>query len=215
MTDTDSSTFEALVRQKDPEITDEAIRRLVLYRELVVEENEKQNLTRLLSPKEFFEGHFLDAWELVRTGLVDYPAMDLGAGAGVPGIVAAILGSKPWIVVDSEARKAEFLQKAVDVLKIGNVSVYSGRGEDYLKSSRVESIVVRAVGPVERIYGWIRKCSTWNILVLLKGPKWDEEWGSFKKSGPGKALEIVSKHEYEVGAEQKKRFIVKCRRVVG
>ncbi len=190
----------------------EALDRVVAFRELVLEENERQNLTRLVSPKEFFEGHLLDAVEVVKCGLIEFPAMDLGSGVGVPGILSAILGGGRWVLAESEGHKADFLRSAVEKLRLDSVEVFSGRGEDYLRDHSVGSIVARAVGPVERIYAWIAKCSTWNTLVLLKGPGWAAEWEKFNLSRHRGRLEVASRHEYSVGEEAKSRMILSLRR---
>jgi 16S rRNA (guanine527-N7)-methyltransferase len=186
---------------------------VLAFYELLSKENEVQNLTRLIGPSDFIEGHLLDTLELIRSGLVDFPAMDLGSGGGVPGLLAAVIRPDHWVLVESEKRKAEFLARAVSTLKLEErVSVAGIRAEDYLKQSAVESIVARAVGPVDRIYGWIRKCSTWNTLVLLKGPSWEEEWARFQASKFKSEIAIEAIHSYEVGPDNKKRMIVRLTR---
>ena len=69
----------------------------------------------------------------------------------------------------------------------------------FFEMLKVQSIVVRAVGPIERIYGWIRGCSTWNTLVLLKGPGWDEEWATFQAGKHHRELEIERQFGYNIG----------------
>ena len=109
--------------------------------------------------------------------------------------------------------KAEFLRRASEFLGLGSeVDVFAGRAEDFLRNNRVETVVARAVGPVERIFGWIGRCSTWNTLVLLKGLGWEEEWRKFQEGGHARKLKIVDEYRYEVGAEKKKRVIVRLKR---
>lgn len=188
--------------------------RILQFYQIVLAENEVQNLTRLTSPSDFFLGHLWDVLELNRLGWVGFPAMDLGTGGGVPGIPMAILGGGQWVLADSEKKKAEYLQRAVDNLGLSEqVRVFAGRAEDFLKNNSVDSIVVRAVGPVDRIYSWIRPCSTWNKLVLLKGPSWEEEWNRFLTTKWKKELKIEKEHEYLVGPEQKKRKVILLTRV--
>ncbi len=193
--------------------------KILEYYESVVRENEVQNLTRLISPVDFYEGHILDVLELLKTECTDFPAMDLGSGAGVPGLLAGIMTTSKWVLVESEKRKANYLERAVTSLGLGSqLSVYPGRAEDYLrgarspKAFRVGSIVARAVGSVHRIYSWIRECSTWNSLVLFKGPGWDEEWQEFQGSKFKDELIVVLDHAYKVGALEKARRIVKLSR---
>lgn len=195
------------------ELSQEQVEALVKFHTLLVQENEVQNLTRLISPEDFIEGHLFDVRELFGTGWVDYPTIDMGSGCGVPGIPGAIVGGGKWILTESEGRKADFLSRATQALGLdAQVDVYAGRAEKYLEKNHAEMIVARAVGPIERIYSWIRPCSTWNTLVLLKGPKWDEEWAAYESGRFRGELILDGDHFYEVGAEKKRRRIVRLRR---
>jgi 16S rRNA (guanine527-N7)-methyltransferase len=197
--------FQTRLKQAWPSLSPIQFEKIGQFYDLVVAENEIQNLTRLISPSDFVSGHVLDVIELSDSGVVDFPAMDLGSGVGVPGLLSAIVDEKQWLLTDSEGRKAEFLRSSAEKLGLSNVQVFGKRAEDVLKTTSVSSIVARAVGPVGRIFAWVERCSTWNNLVLLKGPGWDET----KK----KKLQIVSDHFYEVGEEKKRRRIVKLKRI--
>ena len=202
--------FRKLLGEAWTDLSRGQLERIVRFYGLVLSENERQNLTRLTSPRDFLEGHVLDVRALLRSGLISFPAMDLGSGPGVPGLLAAILSSKnPWVLAESEGRKAEFLKTAADLLELDHVIVFQGRGEDYLKENIVSSVVARAVGPVERIFGWVRNCSTWNNLVLLKGPGWDEEWKIFGQSKYASELQIDMEYNYLTGEPPKRLRIVK------
>ncbi|MCM2323142.1 MAG: class I SAM-dependent methyltransferase [Oligoflexia bacterium] len=196
-----------------PDLEPAVHERVLKFYSLVVDENSRQNLTRLISPKDFFEGHVLDVKELLKSGLVQFPAMDLGSGGGVPGLLAAVVHPGDWVLSESEGMKANFLSRAVQELGLGDrVRVSNARGEKFLITSAVKSVVARAVGPVDRIYAWLRPCSTWNNLVLLKGPAWKAEWERFQAGKLGKELSIGAKFEYRVGAEKKERLIVRLDR---
>ena len=188
------------------------------FREWIIDENSRQNLTKLLSPKEFFEGHVLDVKALLECGLVDFPAMDLGSGGGVPGFLSALVSPDRWILADSEGHKAAFLTRSVEKFGLqASVRVFSGRAEKFLdgvpSSEAPKTVVARAVGPIERIYTWIRPCSTWNNLVLLKGPRWEEEWSAVQQSRFRNELKWTDSFRYTVGDEKKQRIIVKIQRV--
>lgn len=183
------------------------------FYEILLQENKVQNLTRLTSPMEFYDYHLADTLKLLETEWLDYPALDLGSGGGIPGILAALIDNKAWILAESEKRKAEYLQRSVDTLGVqAQVRVVPDRAESFLKTHKVGSVVVRAVGTVEKIYGWIRKCSTWNNLILLKGPNWEEEWKAFKAGPFGSELKVTGEVQYQVGPELKTRKIVKLER---
>ncbi len=212
--------FETILREDSRFALTETQRDLMVrYRDLVLAENEVQNLTRLTSPEDFAYSHILDAVELVRRVELDYPVMDLGSGAGVPGIPAAILDGREWVLSDSELSKLQFLGRVATQLGLApRVQAIAGRADAVLDRAKpaVKSVVSRAVGPVSRIYPWIQRCSTWNTLVLLKGPRWDEEWEAFRGSAFRKDLEILATHEYSAPdpreGTQKTRKLVVLRR---
>lgn len=210
-----TQVFKGLLSEYWPELSQDSQERVLEFYRLVIDENDKQNLTRLTTPMDFIEGHVLDVRELLETGFLKYPAVDLGSGVGVPGLLAALLSQESWILAESEGQKAGFLKAAAQKLGLEKQArVYSGRAEQFLESSgEVGSVVARAVGPVERIYSWIRKCSTWNTLVLLKGPRWETEWKDFSEGRYRKELRIAASHDYSVGKEEKKRVIVSLVRV--
>ncbi len=192
------------------------IQGILKFYEMVLRENEIQNLTRLVSPKDFYFGHIQDVLELLKLDYLEYPVLDLGSGVGIPGLVGALLSEGKWILSDSEKKKAEYLERSSKILGLEKkVRVFAGRAETFLQSNQVQTIIARAVGPVERIYGWIRGCSTWNNLVLYKGPNWEEEWKSFQKSKFRDELKVLVEHNYTTGplGEEKSRKLLKIGRI--
>ena len=211
----DNDQFATLLAQEWPELPDLSRKRIVEFRRRVVEENGKQNLTRLLSPQDFYEGHVLDVREFLKSGWCEGYLMDLGSGAGVPGLLSAILSDSHWVLADSEASKAAFLSQVVQEFDLADrVVAFPGRGELLPANvGRADTIVARAVGPITRIYGWFRDCSTWNTMILFKGRGWDAEWADFGVTKYRSELMIVDQHTYRVGTEQKERVIVRLGRV--
>jgi 16S rRNA (guanine527-N7)-methyltransferase len=132
--------------------------------ELVLEGNEKQNLTRITEEGEFWEKHIWDslrgvlpiAEKIERTSdTPDQPiqVLDVGSGAGFPGLPIAI--AKPtWEVklLDCKLKKVNFINTAVKALGIENAHTLLGRAEVLNRDSRYtrkyDLVLVRAVGSV-------------------------------------------------------------------
>lgn len=205
----ETSALAEILKSRWPGLESARSERLLRYYELLVDESSRQNLTRLISPEDFYSGHCEDVRALEKSGLIEFPAMDMGSGAGVPGLLAAVVFGGEWLLCDSEKMKAAFLQRVVDTLEMKGVRVEAKRAEDILKSERVGSVTARAVGTVEKIHNWIRGCSTWNNLVLFKGPGWVEEWKNFLSSPRRNDLKLDRSHEYTVGADAKRRVLVR------
>jgi 16S rRNA (guanine527-N7)-methyltransferase len=173
--------------------------RLLQFYELLVKENRVQNLTRLTSPMDAYYGHFLDCFELFKSELMGKGyTVDFGSGCGVPGIPMAILSGNNGALLESEVGKCQFLTEAISSLGLsGSVSVYHGRGEEFIRTRQVENVLVRAVASIERLFNIFHPCSTWNNLILFKGQKWQEEYEAVKLNKKlNKKFELTAKHEY-------------------
>ena len=121
--------------------------------ELVLEGNRKQNLTRITAPDDFWEKHL---WDSLRGVLAywereDIKVIDIGTGAGFPGLPIAI--AKPsWLVtlVDSKQKKVAFVEETIQNLQLSNAIAQVGRVEDVNKISlykkKYDLALVRAVG---------------------------------------------------------------------
>jgi 16S rRNA G527 N7-methylase RsmG len=132
---------------------------------------------------------------------------------GVPGLLSGLVSGDLWILSESERRKADFLINTVEKLDLKNIQVRAERAEVVLRSENCNSVVSRAVGKVNNIYSFVWGCSTWNNLVLFKGPGWTEEWDQFRKDRRAKELELTESYPYEVGSSAKRRLIIRLDRV--
>ena len=213
MTHGSRDSFEHLVELHHPEVDQTIRQRLGLYYQAVVDENQHQNLTRLIDPQRFYEGHFLDAHTLVGAKLIEGTALDLGSGAGVPGMIAALLDPRPWVLCDSEKRKAQFLVKVTGMLELqSSVTVTPQRAEAFLVEHSVQTIVSRAVGSLEQHLKWLGMAPGWRSLVLFKGPRWAEEKRTLARLSRRFRIELEREVHYEIGPERKKRTLIRLTR---
>jgi 16S rRNA (guanine527-N7)-methyltransferase len=155
------------------------------YVGLLLEANERLNLTRVVEPAAVARLHLLDA--LSALPLLDAAgparALDLGSGGGVPGLVLAI--ARPeihWTLVDSVRKKADALRAFATSLDLANVEVIAERAEILGRGPARESfdvVTARACAAlpalVELALPLLRAGGT---LVAWKGPIGDEELGA-------------------------------------
>lgn len=117
---------------------------LVRYVELLVRWNQAFNLTAVRDPAAMVPRHILDSAVLapfVRPGSL----LDVGTGAGLPGIVlATLLPDVPVTLLDSNGKKTRFCRQAVAELGLGNVTVVQARVEGYRPVERFVTVVSRA-----------------------------------------------------------------------
>lgn len=159
----------------------------------------------LLGPREaprLWERHLLNCAglsELVAEGEV---VLDLGSGAGLPGLVLALQRPDVQVVlVESLQRRAAFLTEAVEALGLQTVVVRRARAEELHGSLEVDVVTARAVAPVDRLAGWaLPLLRPGGRLLALKG-----EQAATELAAAGPALKLhgaVSSSVVSVGSQE-------------
>ncbi|MDR1835644.1 MAG: 16S rRNA (guanine(527)-N(7))-methyltransferase RsmG [Fusobacteriaceae bacterium] len=111
---------------------------LLEYVSLLLHYNAHTNLTAIREEKEIVEKHLLDSLLLVRY-VDEYArnALDIGSGAGFPGMALAIwLPEIRFLLLDSVGKKTKFLETVKNELKLPNVEIVTGRAEDCVEGRR-------------------------------------------------------------------------------
>jgi 16S rRNA (guanine527-N7)-methyltransferase len=112
----------------------------------------------LLGPREvdrLWERHLLNSAVVAALLPAEGLVIDLGSGAGLPGIVLALLRPDLEIVlIDATRRRVEFLDEAVSALGVSNVRTLWGRAENLKRQLVADVVVARAVAPLEVLVPW-------------------------------------------------------------
>jgi len=128
-------------------LTPEQEEKFAKFESLLLEWNEKFNLTAILDHDEITEKHFIDS--LLATNFVELKhgrLLDIGSGAGFPGIPLAIYLPKLKItLLESNGKKVTFLNEVVKQLNLENVTVINGRAEDLKNREYYDFVTARAV----------------------------------------------------------------------
>ena len=117
-------------------LSDEKIEKFEKYYQLLIEYNQKFNITAITERQEVIEKHFIDS--LLNVDNIDGKKLiDIGSGGGFPAIPIRIFKDDlELVMVDSTGKKCEFLRAVVDNLRLTNVSVICGRAEDLAKDEK-------------------------------------------------------------------------------
>ncbi len=112
--------------------------KLLKYLELLIKKNEVMNLTAIRNREEIIDKHFYDS--ILLNDLLkkeDKYIIDIGTGAGFPGLVLAILNpTKKFLLVDSVKKKIDFINEVINELNLKNVKTSSMRAEELIKNYR-------------------------------------------------------------------------------
>ena len=161
------------------------------YCRIVWKLNESINLTRHTTYDLFVTRDVLDACQLAKLLETGEEILDVGTGAGVPGLLIAMLRPDVQVsVCESVRKKAAVVDSIVGELKL-SVPVYSERAERVLEDFRFTSVTARAVGPIWKILKWVRPhWQSIGRLLLIKGPQWVGERGEARHRGLLADLEL-------------------------
>ena len=159
------------------------VERLDLLASLLAEENEHQNLVASRTLPAIWQRHFADSAQILRyVPRETLSAIDLGSGAGFPGLVLALLRPAMSIsLIESRRKRAQWLQNCVNVLNLGNCTVEHIRLENY-EARPVGLITARAFAPLEKLLFLSARFSTDDtVWVLPKGRSAAQELASIPK----------------------------------
>ena len=161
-------------------LTDKQINQLEQFYNLLIEWNEKINLTRITSKEEVYLKHFYDSLTLTKIiNITNQSICDLGSGAGFPGLVLAIcFPNSKLTLIESNGKKCYFLNLVKEKLNLKNVTIINRRIEEYAKENREEFDIVtaRAVAPLKHLleYG-IPLVKIKGNFIAMKGKTEKEE----------------------------------------
>ena len=130
--------FEELLLKSGFSVDNEKKEKMLKFLELLYEKNKVMNLTAIRDKKGMIEKHFIDSLFLTEIIKKDEQKLiDVGTGAGFPGLVLAIYyPEKEFLLVDSVRKKIEFINEVIENLELKNVQTSSERAEELIKNKR-------------------------------------------------------------------------------
>ncbi len=147
-----------------------AQQRLLDYLALVEKWNQAYNLTAVREPAKMLTHHVLDSLAVLPHVRGDH-VLDVGSGAGLPGIPLA-LARPQWRVtlLDANHKKATFLRQAVIELQLANVDVVCERVETWVPPRQFDTVVSRAFSDLPEFLALAgRLCARTGVMVAMKG----------------------------------------------
>lgn len=106
------------------------------YMELLLEWNEKINLTAIIEPKEIILKHFIDSVTILPYINTQNKVLDIGTGAGFPGIPLKILNKEnEFTLLDSLNKRINFLNDVIQSLNLEKIKAIHGRAEEFIKQN--------------------------------------------------------------------------------
>jgi 16S rRNA (guanine527-N7)-methyltransferase len=214
--------LEALFRQSDIPITGQQINQFLDYERLILEWNQKINITAITESKDIYIKHFIDS-AVVNKYIGNnqpYSLIDVGTGGGFPGIPMKIMDETIKLtLLDSLNKRIAFLQNVSEVLKLKDVRIVHGRAEDYgLNVDFRETYDVATSRAVASINILSEYCLPFvkigGVFVALKGENIEEELKNGEKAVKLLGGEVSNVIKYVIPGTDIGRSIVIIKKII-
>lgn len=216
--DEEKAIFIQILKEYGPDLADEQIDMLLQYSSKVVEENQKVNLTAITKPEEFAVKHIIDSL-LVLDHVSAKSIVDVGTGAGMPGLIWAIVYRDcQYLLLDSLKKRVKFLGQTVSLLGLDNVKYLHSRAEEAAKASSIrESFDIATARAVASFQVLLEYCLPFvkigGKFIALKGPDAKEEVTSSKKALAILGGEIEYIYDYQLPLDMGDRSLIVVKKV--
>lgn len=200
------------------EVTYKELSKFEKYKGLLKEYNQKFNLTSITNDLDIYLKHFYDSLCLFKIKEVkeNKTLLDIGTGAGFPGIPLAIINSNLKVyLLESNTKKCEFLKIVKQELNLNNIEVINSRAEDFIKTHKEEFDLAtsRAVSHLKILSELEIPALKINGLFIPLKSHYEEELKEtepFLKTLNSELTEIIT---YTLPIENSKRTILKITKV--
>ena len=184
------------------------------YMNILLEWNQKINLTTITKPEDIIIKHFIDSLTVLKYIKNEkINIIDIGTGAGFPGIPIKIVNDLNNItLLDSLNKRIVFLQNVINELKLKDIVAVHSRAEEYIKLEKREIYdiaVSRAVANMSTLLEYLLPYVKINgICICMKGPNIEEELENSKKALSILGGKIVNIDNFELPDGSKRNIII-------
>lgn len=192
------------------------IKQFYKYMQLLIEWNKNINLTAITEPEQIIEKHFIDSLSVKYYITEKQSIIDIGTGAGFPGIPLAIVYNCNFTLLDSLNKRIKFLNEVKNILQLNNVECIHGRAEDFAKLNRekYDIAISRAVAPMNILLEYLLPyVKIGGKCICMKGPKAEEEIKDALNALKILGGEIEEVKEFKLGNEELSRNIINIKKI--
>ena len=193
-------------------LLEEQIKKFYKYMKIMLEWNQKINLTAIVKPEEIIKKHFIDSLTILPYVGENKKLIDIGTGAGFPGIPINIINCKNNItLLDSLQKRINFLEETIKKLELKKIKAVHSRAEDYAinKRENYDIAVSRAVANMGTLVEYLLPYVKINgIAICMKGPNIKEELEKSKKAIEILGGKIEKVENLSINNENEKNIII-------
>lgn len=182
-----------------------------VYMDYLLEVNSHTNLTSITDPEEIKVKHFDDSLSVLDYIKEGDKVLDIGSGAGFPGIPLRIEKDFDLTLVDSVNKKVKFMNETIEKLGLDNTRAIHTRAEDFAKENResYDVVVSRAVANMSTLSEYcIPFLKPGGIFIAMKGPKADEELEQAQNAIKVLGGRVKESHSFDLDGNERVNIVV-------
>lgn len=183
-----------------------------IFIDYLLEVNAHTNLTTITDIDEIKIKHIEDSLSVLDLIKENDKVLDIGSGAGFPGIPLAIEKEIDLTLIDSVNKKVNFMNQAIEKINLKNARAIHARAEDFAKDNRekYDVVVSRAVANMTTLSELcLPFVKVGGIFIALKGPKADEELEEAKNAIKILGGKVIDIERFDLSGNERANIVVK------
>lgn len=200
------------------ELSEEQINQFYNYMNILIEWNKFMNLTNITEPSEIIQKHFIDSLTALKDIRENDAVIDVGTGAGFPGIPIKIAYPKTKItLLDSLNKRIKFLNEVIEKLNLDDINTIHGRAEELAHNEKhrekYDIAIARAVAPLNVLSEYLLPFVKINgYAICMKGTKGKVEAEEGARAIKVLGGELISIREFDLPSTEIGRTIIEIKK---
>lgn len=201
------------------ELSEKQLNQFYNYMNILIEWNKVMNLTNITEPEEIIQKHFVDSLTILKSIRENDSIIDVGTGAGFPGIPIKIAFPKTKItLLDSLNKRIKFLEEVINKLELKNIETIHGRAEEVAHNKKYREkydiAIARAVAPLNVLSEYLLPfVKIGGYAICMKGVKGKEEAEEGKNAIKILGGEITNSREFNLPNTEMARTIIEIEKI--
>ena len=207
------------LKELNIEISEKQLNQFYNYMNILIEWNKVMNLTNITEPEEIIQKHFVDSLTILKSIKENDSIIDVGTGAGFPGMPIKIVFPETRItLLDSLNKRIKFLEEVTNKLELKNIETIHGRAEEVAHNKKYREkydiAIARAVAPLNVLSEYLLPfVKIGGYAICMKGVKGKEEAEEGKNAIKILGGEITNSREFNLPNTEMARTIIEIEKI--